>query len=98
MLGEPPSSRPMTEAMRSAKHFLARMALPPYPEPNDHTSRVSGKCTMYFSSLHGQATSASPGASGAPTEWTVLTHGAPWAICSSTAVPTRVMTPMDATA
>ncbi|MDR6096542.1 hypothetical protein QE454_000161 [Microbacterium sp. SORGH_AS454] len=88
----------MTEAMRRAKHFFARIAFPPYPEPNDHTSSVSGKCTMYFSSLQGQATSSSPGASGAPTECTVLTQGAPFAICWVTEVPTRVMTPMDATA
>ena len=28
-----PSSRAMFEAIRSAKHFLPRSALPPYPEP-----------------------------------------------------------------
>ena len=59
-----PSSRAMTEAMRSAKHFLPSRALPPYPEPYDQISRVSGKCTMYLVSLHGQATSCSPSASG----------------------------------
>ena len=32
-------------------------------------SRVSGKWTMYLSSLQGQAVSAWPGSSGAPTEW-----------------------------
>ena len=36
-------SRPMREAMRRAKHFLPNSALPPYPEPKDQTSRVSGK-------------------------------------------------------
>ncbi len=53
---------------------------------------------MYFSSLHGHATSCSPGASGAPTECTVLTHGAPAAISRSTSVPTRVMMPIEVTA
>ena len=28
-----PSSRPFTDAMRSAWHFLPSNALPPYPEP-----------------------------------------------------------------
>ncbi len=28
-----PWSRPITDAMRSAKHFLPSSALPPYPEP-----------------------------------------------------------------
>src|SRR5581483_3764797 len=50
-----PSSRAITEAMRRAKHFLPSRALPPYPEPNDQISRVSGKWTMYLlSALHGQ--------------------------------------------
>ncbi len=62
-----PSSRAMLEAMRSAKHFLPSSAFPPYPEPKDQISRVSGKCTMYFSLLHGQVTSFCPRASGAPT-------------------------------
>jgi hypothetical protein len=93
-----PSSRAITDAMRSAKHFFARIALPPYPEPYDQTSRVSGKCTMYFSSLQGQTASDCPGSSGAPTECTVFTHGFPAAISCSTGVPTRVMIPMDATA
>jgi len=53
---------------------------------------------MYFSSLQGQATSSWPGARGAPTECTVLTQGLPAAICSSTAVPTRVMMPIEVTA
>src|SRR5215208_188083 len=44
-----PSSRAMTEAIRSAKHFLPSSALPPYPEPNDQISRVSGKCTIHLS-------------------------------------------------
>ena len=37
-----PSSRAKTDAIRRAKHFLPKSALPPYPEPNDHISRVSG--------------------------------------------------------
>src|SRR5215212_10189891 len=37
-----PSSRAITEAMRSAKHFLPSRALPPYPDPKDQISRVSG--------------------------------------------------------
>src|SRR5712691_10206825 len=54
-----PSSRAIVDAMRRAKHFLPRRALPPYPEPNDQISRVSGKCTMYlFSASHGHGTSA----------------------------------------
>ena len=51
-----PSSRAITEAIRSAKHFLPRSALPPYPDPYDQISRVSGKWTIHFSSLlHGHA-------------------------------------------
>src|SRR3954470_16568908 len=38
-----PSSRAITDAIRSAKHFLPSSALPPYPEPKDQISRVSGK-------------------------------------------------------
>src|SRR5579859_2282668 len=63
-----PSSRAMFEAMRSAKHFLLSRALPPYPEPYDQISRVSGKCTMYLVSLQGHGTSLSPSLSGMPTE------------------------------
>src|SRR5665213_367277 len=37
-----PSSRAMFEAMRNAKHFLLSSALPPYPDPYDQISRVSG--------------------------------------------------------
>src|ERR1700722_13524626 len=68
-----PASRAITDAMRRAKHFLPRRALPPYPDPYDQISRVSGKWTMYLlSPLHGHDTSDSPGSSGAPTE---CTHG-----------------------
>src|SRR3954467_14886546 len=70
-----PSSRAMTEAILSAKHFLPNNALPPYPDPYDQISRVSGKWTMYLlSGLHGHGTSASPGSSGAPTECRHGTH------------------------
>src|SRR5208337_1435033 len=44
-----PSSRACTEAIRSAWHFFASSAFPPYPEPYDQISRVSGKWQMYFS-------------------------------------------------
>ena len=37
------------------------------PSRSDQISRVSGKCTMYFSLLHGHGTSFCPAASGAPT-------------------------------
>src|SRR5436853_5485275 len=70
-----PSSRAMTDAIRRAKHFLPSKALPPYPDPYDQISRVSGKWTMYLlSGLHGHGTSASPAARGAPTECTHGTH------------------------
>src|SRR5258708_9198779 len=49
-----PSSRACTDAMRRAWHFFPSKALPPYPEPKDQISRVSGKWQMYlFSALHG---------------------------------------------
>ncbi len=53
-----PSSRAITEAIRSAKAFFASSALPPYAEPYDQISRSSGKCEMYFVSLHGHGVSA----------------------------------------
>ena len=31
-------SRPMTEAIRNAKHFFPNKAFPPYPDPKDQTS------------------------------------------------------------
>ena len=37
-----PSSRAITDAIRRAKHFLPSRAFPPYPDPNDQISRVSG--------------------------------------------------------
>ncbi len=64
-----PSSRAITEAIRSAKHFLPSRALPPYPEPYDQISRDSGKWTMYLlSASQGHGTSSTPSSSGIPTE------------------------------
>src|SRR3954447_20557493 len=37
-----PSSRAITEAILSAKHFLPSRAFPPYPDPKDQISRLSG--------------------------------------------------------
>src|SRR5581483_9943309 len=87
-----PSSRAIVDAMRSAKHFLPSSAFPPYPEPNDQISRLSGKCTMYFSLLQGQGTSFCPGASGTPT---LCIHGTTrftsLSISRKTCSPMRVM-------
>ena len=46
---------------------------------------------MYLVSLQGHGTSASPGASGLPTEWMALTKKPSSPSLSSTAVPMRVM-------
>ena len=46
---------------------------------------------MYFSELHGQATSASPAASGAPTECTAGTKKPSSPIASRAVLPIRVM-------
>ena len=93
-----PSSRPITDAMRSAKHFLPSSALPPYPDPNDQISRDSGKCATYLRGLHGHGTSAtrvpSDETSGAPTLCTAGTQAAPARMRSTTSPVTRVMTPM----
>ena len=51
---------------------------------------------MYLTGLHGQATSACPGASGAPTECTARTKNPSAPSRSSTAVPVRVMTCIEA--
>src|SRR5664280_3354964 len=86
------SSRAMTDAMRRAKHFLPSRALPPYPEPYDQISRVSGKCTMYlFSASQGQGTSAWPSDSGMPTEWRHGTNSPSAPMTSSAPRPMRVM-------
>ena len=66
-------------------------AFPPYPDPYDQISRVSGKCEMYLTGLHGHGTSACPGASGAPTECTARTNSPDDSIARSAAVPIRVM-------
>src|SRR6218665_4176572 len=92
-----PSSRAMTLAMRRAQHFLARMALPPYPDPYDHTSRESGNCTMYLVSLHGHTTSSRdrprPSTSGYPTECTVRIHGSPPPVGGGTPSPPPGLNP-----
>ena len=60
--------------------------------------RSSGKCTIHFSSLQGQATSAWPGASGAPTECRAGTKKAFVAsILPRTSVPIVAMMRMEAT-
>ena len=87
-----PSSRAITEAMRSARHFLPSSALPPYPEPYDQISRVSVKWTMYFSSLHGHADVASL---GAPTECRQGTNSPSSPSASSACLPMRVMIRID---
>ena len=66
-------------------------AFPPYPDPYDQISRVSGKCEMYLTGLHGHGTSACPGASGAPTECTARTNSPDDSIARSAGVPIRVM-------
>ena len=71
--------------------------MPPYPDPYDQISRVSGKCEMYLVWLHGHGTSCSPGSSGAPMECRAATNGASSPIRSSTAVPIRAMIRIDAT-
>nr|WP_261361876.1 hypothetical protein [Frigoriglobus tundricola] len=87
-----PSSRAMFEAIRRAKHFLPSRAFPPYPDPYDQIWRVSGKWTTYFSGLHGQGTSACPGASGAPSVWTHgTTRFSPLSISANTGSPIRAM-------
>jgi hypothetical protein len=86
-----PASRPITDAIRSAKHFLPSRALPPYPLPKDQMLRSSGKCTMYLSSrLQGHGTSVSPGSSGRPTLCTQGTNS-PSPRASSAPFPMRVM-------
>ena len=52
---------------------------------------------MYFVSLHGHGTSACPGASGAPTEWTARTNDPRSSIARSAAVPIRVMIRIEVT-
>src|SRR3954451_15248095 len=93
-----PSSRAIAEAIRSAKHFFPSRALPPYPEPNDQISRLSGKWTMYLlSALHGHEESSSPGSSGAPTECRQGTNSPSWPSTSRAPLPMRVMIRMFTT-
>lgn len=69
--------------------------MPPYPEPYDQISRVSGKWEMYFVELHGHGTSASPASSGAPSVCTARTKKPSEPSSSSTGRPIRVMVRMD---
>jgi hypothetical protein len=41
-----PSSRAWKLAMRRARHFLPRSALPPYPDPTDQIALSCGKWQM----------------------------------------------------
>jgi hypothetical protein len=52
---------------------------------------------MYLVSLHGQATSASPGDNGAPSECSAGTKPASSPIAASTVAPIRVMMRIEAT-
>src|SRR6201995_569693 len=52
---------------------------------------------MYFSSLHGHATSAGSGSSGAPTVWTAGTKKPSLPRASGAALPMRVMTFIEMT-
>ncbi len=72
-------------------------AFPPYPEPYDQISLVSGKCEMYLVVLHGHGTSAWPGSSGAPTECTHWTNVPASSIARRAGVPILVMVRMDTT-
>jgi hypothetical protein len=91
-----PSSRAMTDAIRSAKHFLPSSALPPYPEPYDQISRVSGKWTMYLlSASQGHGASSWPSSSGAPTECRQGTNSPSAPSTSRAPVPILVMIRID---
>ena len=50
---------------------------------------------MYLTELHGHGTSACPGSSGAPTEWTALTNDPVSSISRSAGVPILVMIRID---
>jgi len=76
---------------------LPSSAFPPYPDPNDQISLVSGKCEMYLTGWHGHGTSAWPGASGAPTEWTARTNDPLSSIARRAASPIRVMIRIETT-
>ena len=81
-----PWSRAIVDAMRSAKHFLPRSALPPYPEPTLQIVRSAGKWTMKRRS-----------GERSPSEWTPGTKSSPAPSCSRATRPMRVMTRMFAT-
>ena len=88
--------------MRSARHFFASRALPPYPLPYDQISRVSGKCAISLTSLDGHGTSGRPtpsaSSSGMPTECSAGTHSVSVPIAASASSPVLVMIAMEATA
>src|SRR5262249_19960839 len=93
-----PSSRAWTDAILSAWHFFPSNAFPPYPEPKDQISRVSGKWQIYLcSELHGHDASCSLGPRGAPTECRPFTKSPATPKASRTLVPTRDMMCMFAT-
>src|SRR5689334_25446549 len=52
---------------------------------------------MYLTGLHGHGTSASPGASGAPTECTHRTNSPEDSIAASASAPIRVMIRIETT-
>src|SRR5438046_2663782 len=81
-----PSSRACTLAMRSAKHFLPRSALPPYPEPTDQMSFSSGKWRMKRRS-----------GLRSPSECRPFTKSSRAPSCFMAAAPMRVMMRMLAT-
>ena len=65
-----PSFLAKVDPKRSAKHFLPKRELPPYPEPKLMISLLCGLWDIrVFGGLHGQTTSFWPFSKGQPTEW-----------------------------
>ena len=75
-----PSFLPSQLAMRSARHFLPRSALPPYPEPTDQMVFSSGKWQMNRRS-----------GLRSPSECRQRVKSSEPPSCSSATRPTRVM-------
>jgi len=75
-----PSFFPNQLARRSARHFLPRSALPPYPEPTDHTVFASGKWQMNRRS-----------GLRSPSEWRQRVKSSESPRCSRATCPMRVM-------
>jgi len=95
-----PSSRASTEAMRRERHFFPSRAFPPYPDPYDQISRVSGKWAMYFWSRGAQGqrpSSLIPASRGRPTEWRQGTNSPSLPSMSRVRFPVWVMRYMLAT-